>query len=91
MTPVFRCVGHEWVTPLGALRPGSGPQVPSREHNWSHDELEPVSGGDLPGNLRDWNGQALCRRPTVDDDGVDGVLPQRGLPPAGSVRPEGGL
>src|SRR3954463_1072918 len=56
---------------------------PSPDHHWSRDELEAVPGGDPPSNLPDWNGQTLCRRPAVDDDGVDGVLPQRGLPPTG--------
>src|SRR3954470_16237477 len=55
---------------------------PSPDHHCSRDELEAVPGGDPPSNLPDWNGQTLCRRPAVDDDGVDGVLPQRGLPPA---------
>src|SRR3954463_11894063 len=59
MTPVFRCVGHEWVTQLGAIRPGRALVCPPRDHNGSRDELEAVSGGDPPSNFPDWNRQAL--------------------------------
>jgi hypothetical protein len=39
--------------------------------------------GDPPSDLLKRNGEAFGCCPAVDDEGVDGVLPQRGLPPAG--------
>src|SRR3954449_3346818 len=48
-------------------------------------EVDLVPGGDPPSDLLHRHRQPVGRRPAVDDDRIDGVLPQRGLPPAGVV------
>jgi hypothetical protein len=45
--------------------------------------------GDPPSDLLERNGEAFGCCPAVDDEGVDGVLPQRGLPPAGIAQQVG--
>jgi cytochrome c1 len=42
-----------------------------------------MPGGDQSRNVVERKGEAFGCCPAVSDEGVDGVLPQRGLPPAG--------
>jgi len=53
-----------------------------RDHDWSRGELEAVPSGDPPNDLLHRDREALDRGTAVDDNGEDGLLPQRGLPPA---------
>jgi hypothetical protein len=77
MTPVFYCVGHEWVTPGGSIRPADGLIVPPdrlpRDHNWSRGELEAVPSGDPPNDLLHRNLETLRCGTAVDDDGKNGA------------------
>src|SRR3712207_4467090 len=52
-------------------------------HKWSRGELEALPSGNPPNDLLHRDRGALGCGTAVDDDGKDGVLPQRGLPPAG--------
>src|SRR5688572_3471329 len=52
---------------------------------WSRGELEVVASGDASRNLLQGHCQPLGRCPAVDDECEHGVLPERGLPPAGVV------
>ena len=57
--------------------------------NWSRSELEAMPSGDPPSDLLHLDREALAYGTAVDHDGVQGELPQRGLPSAGIARQVG--